>query len=450
MDSCMWQTISKTDFLHPSHMWEHGTALRTWVCSKTQTLLDTLKTRNQPQEESCVFLETEHLSSPNVHETNCCLAQFYIVGDYFMDAGLRMVGLLALDLWDVVTEVLRSTSNTVQPKHTRIQEIGATLHFLAKTQVPKGGRSSNWMMWILYPQTFFSRCVSVVHFWGQRSSDQDDYQQDEAQRMRHMSRTHRVALDWLIVRINLEPKIQIKYVETKTNSLTLWSRKFLEMCMEWLCLFSNMNFSMYSCSHLKQPSFPTILIRLESRAPCRDEVRRRFRLKALQRRKRSHVWSLAGKGVRKSHHEVWDLWSSWWIPMKRKEVEIAAQKKSWCDPTQDQKSDILTRVDKRMIQSHPGNWCVRSNAKHTVMRAKHTAMKEHSNSKSSRKLAAPSPELKNMEYTNYRNKGKIFECLEKLEMPATTIPCGNSYRPGKYLLSSKLHNLVTVRRRLWD
>ena len=185
MDSCMWQTISKTDFLHPSHMWEHGTALRTWVCSKTQTLLDTLKTRNQPQEESCVFLETEHLSSPNVHETNCCLAQFYIVGDYFMDAGLRMVGLLALDLWDVVTEVVRSTSNTVQPKHTRIQEIGATLHFLAKTQVPKGGRSSNWMMWILYPQTFFSRCVSVVHFWGQRSSDQDDYQ-----RMKPKNETH--------------------------------------------------------------------------------------------------------------------------------------------------------------------------------------------------------------------------------------------------------------------
>ena len=30
-------------------------------------------------------------------------------------------------------------------------------------------------------------------------------------RMRHVSRTHRVALDWL------EPKIQIKYVDTKTQ-----------------------------------------------------------------------------------------------------------------------------------------------------------------------------------------------------------------------------------------
>ena len=38
--------------------------------------------------------------------------------------------------------------------------------------------------------------------------------------MRHVSRTHRVALDWLFDRINLDPKIQIKYIDTKTNSLT--------------------------------------------------------------------------------------------------------------------------------------------------------------------------------------------------------------------------------------
>ena len=35
--------------------------------------------------------------------------------------------------------------------------------------------------------------------------------------MRHVSRTHRVALDWLFDRINLEPKIQIKYIDTKNQ-----------------------------------------------------------------------------------------------------------------------------------------------------------------------------------------------------------------------------------------
>ena len=33
--------------------------------------------------------------------------------------------------------------------------------------------------------------------------------------MRHVSRTHRVSLDWLFDRFNLDPKIQIRYVGTK-------------------------------------------------------------------------------------------------------------------------------------------------------------------------------------------------------------------------------------------
>ena len=35
--------------------------------------------------------------------------------------------------------------------------------------------------------------------------------------MRHVSRTHRVALDWLFDRVNLDPKIQIKYIDTKNQ-----------------------------------------------------------------------------------------------------------------------------------------------------------------------------------------------------------------------------------------
>ena len=45
--------------------------------------------------------------------------------------------------------------------------------------------------------------------------------------MRHVSRTHRVALDWLFDRINLDPKIQIKYIDTKKQLADiLTKRKF--------------------------------------------------------------------------------------------------------------------------------------------------------------------------------------------------------------------------------
>ena len=35
--------------------------------------------------------------------------------------------------------------------------------------------------------------------------------------MRHVSRTHRVAFDWLFDRIHLDGKIQIKYIDTKNQ-----------------------------------------------------------------------------------------------------------------------------------------------------------------------------------------------------------------------------------------
>ena len=46
--------------------------------------------------------------------------------------------------------------------------------------------------------------------------------------------------------------------------------------------------------------------------------------------------------------------------------------------------------------------------------------RKYSDSKSSRKLAAQSPELKNMEYTNHQLMSKIFQCFrKKLGMSAT-------------------------------
>ena len=64
IDSGMWQTISNIAFFHSSHKpfptvlsrEQHGTALSIGL---TQTLLATLRIRNQPRWESCVSLEVE-------------------------------------------------------------------------------------------------------------------------------------------------------------------------------------------------------------------------------------------------------------------------------------------------------------------------------------------------------------------------------------------------------
>ena len=63
--------------------------------------------------------------------------------------------------------------------------------------------------------------------------------------MRHVSRTHRVALDWLFDRINLDPKIQIKYIDTKNQLADMLTQGNFTRD-EWnhlLCLFNISHFS---------------------------------------------------------------------------------------------------------------------------------------------------------------------------------------------------------------
>ena len=63
--------------------------------------------------------------------------------------------------------------------------------------------------------------------------------------MRHVSRTHRVALDWLFDRNNLDPKIQIKYIDTKNHIADILTKENFTRD-EWnhlLCLFNICHFS---------------------------------------------------------------------------------------------------------------------------------------------------------------------------------------------------------------
>ena len=68
--------------------------------------------------------------------------------------------------------------------------------------------------------------------------------------MRHESRTHRVALDWLFDRINLDSKIQIKYIDTKNQLADILTEGTFTRD-EWnhlLTLFDISHFSSTVCS----------------------------------------------------------------------------------------------------------------------------------------------------------------------------------------------------------
>ena len=70
--------------------------------------------------------------------------------------------------------------------------------------------------------------------------------------MRHVSRTHRVALDWLFDRINLDTKIQIKYIDTKNQLADILTKGNFTRD-EWnhlLCLFNVIHVSSTECSEV--------------------------------------------------------------------------------------------------------------------------------------------------------------------------------------------------------
>ena len=69
--------------------------------------------------------------------------------------------------------------------------------------------------------------------------------------MRHVSRTHRVALDCLFDRISLDPKIQMKNIDTKNQLANILTKGNFTRD-EWnhlLCLFNISHFSSTACSY---------------------------------------------------------------------------------------------------------------------------------------------------------------------------------------------------------
>ena len=127
-----------------------------------------------------------------------------------LDTGLRLDGLLALELWDLIVSVFGSVSHVSdrsgQPDsddhkhHKSHNKIDVTRDIDA---VPSNVQSA--------------RQEALLYVFEDNEAVIKMIIKGRSPTMRHVSRTHRVALDWLFDRINLDSKIQIKYIDTKNQ-----------------------------------------------------------------------------------------------------------------------------------------------------------------------------------------------------------------------------------------
>ena len=155
-----------------------------------------------------------------------------------LDTGLRLDGLPALELWDLLVSVIgnvsRVSDGSGKPesddhKHHKSHKKIDVIKDI--DSVPSNVQSARQEA-LLY---VFEDTEAVIKMIIEGRSPT----------MRHVSRTHRVALDWLFDRINLDTKIQIEYIDTKNQLADILTKGSFTRD-EWNHLLNLVNISHFS------------------------------------------------------------------------------------------------------------------------------------------------------------------------------------------------------------
>ena len=265
-----------------------------WDCFRTLTSREILKIQNPLLEGTlCIFGSHTFVPISWMCKKQTAVSLSSTESEIIsLDAGLRLDGIPALDLWDLIVVVLGNTTQTterpgrpvVNDKNQRSQ--GKTNLLNNIDSVP-----SNVQLWDLIVSVLgnvsrvsdrsvkpdndihkhhkshkkidvmkdidavpsyvqFRRQEALLYVFEDNEAVIKMIIKGRSPTMRHVSRTHRVALDWLFDRINLDPKIQIKYIDTKNQLAGILTKGNLTRD-EWnhmLSLFNISHFSSTVCS----------------------------------------------------------------------------------------------------------------------------------------------------------------------------------------------------------
>ena len=124
-----------------------------------------------------------------------------------LDTGLRLDGLPALELWDLIVSVFGSVSQ-ISDRTGRSVDVKRNQKSQGKINVMENIDS-------VPSNVQSSRQEALLYVFEDNEAVIKMIIKGRCPTMRHVSKTHRVALDWLFDRINLDPKIQIKFIDTK-------------------------------------------------------------------------------------------------------------------------------------------------------------------------------------------------------------------------------------------
>ena len=182
-----------------------------WDCFKTPILKEILRTQNLLRVEHCTLFGSHTL----VPVSWMCKKQTSVSHSsteseiISLDAGLRFDGILALDLWDLIVSVLGNTIQTPErPGRPVVND---------KDQRSQGTTNVLNHIDCVPSNVQFSHQEALLYVFEDNDAVIKMIIKGRSPTMRHVSRTRRVAFDWLLDRLILDLKIQIKYIDTKNQ-----------------------------------------------------------------------------------------------------------------------------------------------------------------------------------------------------------------------------------------
>ena len=187
VNESMRQTFSTFDFLHSSHKWmqtilscgRHSTTMSIGIISRFRFCRWLGGFEINIGRNLMHFLESHvRANKLDVQETSVSHSstEAEII---FLDARLRVDGIPALDLWNLVVEVFHCDQN--QLNKTKVQQHRETCGIESNENFNRARQVrvvSYW--WCASECQFFSVNCYVVRVWGQWGRDQDDNQKQES------------------------------------------------------------------------------------------------------------------------------------------------------------------------------------------------------------------------------------------------------------------------------
>ena len=205
-------------------MWETLSNNADWDCFKTPILLEILRIQNLRQLERYAFWEVIHL-----FQSVWCVRnklQFRTVHQnqksflWMQDWGWMISPHLICGIWS--SQFLETRIKFMKNGETNKREVRSTPHTIQKRNQSQGVINDLHNVDFIPSNVNSSHQEDLLYVFEDNEAVIKTTFKGRSPTMRHVSRTHRVALDWSSDRIIWTPKSKSKTLTPKTNSQTYW------------------------------------------------------------------------------------------------------------------------------------------------------------------------------------------------------------------------------------